>query len=132
MNPAELDAPESDHPGARILALAKGLGISQRGLSVKLAELCEVSNTASYKWLMGRSSPSHENAEKIARLLGATPSFILFGEVIGEDASREKRPFQICAIQNLFERGDLDENDLHEIEKFARLLASKNSQIMKA
>ena len=121
-----------EHPGTRILALAKNAGIPQRGLSVKLAQLCDVSHRASYKWLVGQTLPRHDNAERIAKLFNTTASFILFGEQPESTVGAQGLPFQLSSIHNMFDKGELDERDLHEIEKFARLLASKNSDIRRS
>ena len=64
----------------RIYALADAAGIKRRGLPRWLSDQCETSVTACQNWLKGDNAPNSSNVEVIARALGSSPSYIMFGD----------------------------------------------------
>jgi hypothetical protein len=119
------------HPSAvstRLIEIAQARGIPRRGLSRRLAELCEVSDHAAHKWVTGLSEPSRLNAERIAAAWGVTSAYLLFGESLEdlEAAKANAVALPLLAINQLHSSGLLDDQDLAEVERFACLLAGKN------
>lgn len=109
----------------RLAYLSNAAGLPHRGRSVKLATICGVSSRASIKWLNGEALPSKANAEKLAAALGATSSYLLFGESANAQAPAPL-PVSLAAIQQKYREGRITNGDLHLIEEFANLLARKN------
>ncbi|MDG1580965.1 helix-turn-helix transcriptional regulator [Pseudomonas sp. GOM6] len=112
----------------RLIETAQARGIPRRGLTRRLAALCAVTDHAAHKWVTGESEPSRRNAEKIAAAWGVTVAYLLFGETVEamEAAKTNEVALPLLSINQLHRAGSLDDQDLVEIERFARLLASKN------
>lgn len=113
----------------RLIETALARGIPRRGLTRRLSALCAVTDHAAHKWVTGESEPSRRNAEKIAAAWGVTVAYLLFGETVEamEAAKTNEVALPLLAINQLHRAGSLDDQDLVEVERFARLLASKNT-----
>lgn len=112
---------------ARLCSTAESIGLRRRGLAARLAELCDVTDKAAHKWITGEAVPSLSKLKKLARALGTTPPYLLFGEEFS-NASIEPLPAPLCLVNGLYRAGELDDADLKMLESLARMLVSKNSR----
>jgi transcriptional regulator with XRE-family HTH domain len=109
----------------RIYALADAAGVQRRGLAKWLADQCGISYKATHKWLRGETAPSLNHVEVVAYALASSPSYLLFGETPNSE-EHPQIPIQLRSIALMQTNGDLFVDDLHEIERFAKVLERKN------
>lgn len=90
----------------------------QKGMTQsELAKAMDVSQNAIFNWETGKREPNAESIEKLAKILGITPAYLM-----GWD--EPQKPITIAAH---FEGDNFTPEELKQIEQFAEFIKSKRT-----
>ena len=107
----------------RINALLAKKNISK----AEFYEKCNLTSASYSNWNTGKTRPKMKNIEKIARLLGVTSEYLLYGDGAEKESAPDPKTDGVSpTVQELFDFIDTaTDNELDELLRYAQFLMSK-------
>lgn len=107
----------------RINALLAKKNISK----AEFYEKCNLTSASYSNWNTGKTRPKMKNIEKIARFLGVTSEYLLYGDGAEKESALDPKTEGVSpTVQELFDFIDTaTDNELDELLRYAQFLMSK-------
>ena len=107
----------------RINALLAKKNISK----AEFYEKCNLTSASYSNWNTGKTRPKMKNIEKIARFLGVTSEYLLYGDGAEKESAPDPKTEGVSpTVQELFDFIDTATNaELNELLRYAQVLMSK-------
>ncbi len=107
----------------RINALLAKKNISK----AEFYEKCNLTSASYSNWNTGKTRPKMKNIEKIARFLGVTSEYLLYGDGAEKESAPDPKTEGVSpTVQELFDFIDTaTDNELDELLRYAQFLMSK-------
>lgn len=107
----------------RINALLAKKNISK----AEFYEKCNLTSASYSNWNTGKTRPKMKNIEKIARFLGVTSEYLLYGDGAEKESAPDPKTEGVSpTVQELFDFIDTATNaELNELLRYAQFLMSK-------
>nr|DAJ94795.1 MAG TPA: Repressor protein CI [Caudoviricetes sp.] len=107
----------------RINALLAKKNISK----AEFYEKCNLTSASYSNWNTGKTRPKMKNIEKIARFLGVTSEYLLYGDGAEKESAPDPKTDGVSpTVQELFDFIDTaTDNELDELLRYAQFLMSK-------
>ena len=90
-------------------------------------EKCNLTSASYSNWNTGKTRPKMKNIEKIARFLGVTSEYLLYGDGAEKESAPDPKTEGVSpTVQELFDFIDTaTDNELDELLRYAQFLMSK-------
>lgn len=107
----------------RINALLAKKNISK----AEFYEKCNLTSASYSNWNTGKTRPKMKNIERIARFLGVTSEYLLYGDGAGKESAPDPKTEGVSpTVQELFDFIDTaTDAELNELLRYAQFLMSK-------